>query len=52
MTSRAFRGLWRHPVEGLLAESGESRATATHHGKTDGSFAAGIHPFAGRAAAA
>jgi len=37
---------WRHPVESLFAGTGELRAIATRHDRTDGSFAAGIHPVA------
>jgi len=42
---------WRHPVESLFAGTGELRATATRHDRTDVSFAAGIHPVAGVGAA-
>ena len=42
---------WRRPVENFFAGTGEFRATATRHHRTDGSFAAGIHPVAGVVAA-
>jgi len=42
---------WRRLVENFLARTGELRATATRHDRTDGSFAAGIHPVAGVVAA-
>jgi len=42
---------WRRLLENLPAGTGELRATATRHDRTDGSFAAGIHPIAGVVAA-
>jgi len=42
---------WRRPVENFLAGTREFRATATRYDRTDGSFAAGIHPVAGVVAA-
>ena len=41
----------RRPVESLFAKTREFRAIATRHHRTDGSFAAGIHPVAGVVAA-
>ena len=41
----------RRPVESFFAGTGEFRAIATRHHRTDGSFAAGIHPVAGVLAA-
>ncbi len=41
----------RRPVESFFAGTGEFRAIATRHHRTDGSFAAGIHPVAGVVAA-
>ena len=35
---------WRRPVENFFERTGEFRATATRHHRTDGSFAAGIPP--------
>jgi len=42
---------WRHPVENFFAKTREFRAIVTRHDRTDGSFAAGIHPVAGVIAA-
>ncbi len=42
---------WRHLVESLFAKTGEFRAIATRHDKTDASFAAGIRLVAGVVAA-
>ncbi len=41
----------RHLVENFFAGIREFRATATRYDRTDGSFAAGIHPVAGVVAA-
>ncbi|MCY4242954.1 MAG: IS5 family transposase [Rhodobacter sp.] len=41
----------RRPVESFFAGTGEFRAIATRYDRTDGSFAAGIHPVAGVVAA-
>ncbi len=44
-------GTWRRPVENLFVKTGEFRAIATRCDRTDGSFAAGIHPVVGVVAA-
>ncbi len=41
----------RRPVESFFAGTREFRAIATRYDRTDGSFAAGIHPVAGVVAA-